>query len=144
MDSIKIGSGELRIAINDDPNRVIVFNPKDIIFAEKFYGLFDELKAKMKEYERRAAALGDENTLNEDGLPVNMAARIALTRESCEYLAGRIDNVFGAGTSHTVFGDYVEIEMFEQFFNGITPYFQNARSAKLEQYSSNTYQKRRK
>ena len=52
-----------------------------------------------------------------------------------------IDNIFGAGTSQTVFGDAMSPEAIASFFEGITPYFQKASSDRIQKYT-NRAQKR--
>ena len=42
--------------------------------------------------------------------------------------------VFGAGTSEKAFGEAQTLNMFEQFFDGITPYIQGARGQKVSKY----------
>ena len=54
MDSIRIDTGLKRIAINEDPNRIIEFNPKDLLFAEKFYAMVKEIKTMLKEIENKS------------------------------------------------------------------------------------------
>ena len=142
MDSLRIDDGVKRIAINDDPGRVIAFNPTDVTFAEKFYNLIGEFEIKLKEYQRMSDDLEKTDAKDDNGLPVNMDARLALLREVCGYIRGRIDYLFGVGTSQIAFGDVMAMEVFEQFFQGITPFFQRVRSAKIEQYSSKTYVKK--
>lgn len=134
MDSIKIDTGEKRIAINDDPNRVIVFNPSDVGFAERFYKIIGEFEQKQIEYQERYAQIEKDGGLDATGLPKNAEALLALTRETCDYFRGRIDYLFGEGTSQTVFGDAMVLNMFEQFFAGITPFIQSVRSRKVAQY----------
>lgn len=135
MDSIKINTGEIRLCINDDETRVIVFNPTDILFVEKYYALVRDLEVKQAEYLRRSAQIEKVTGVNDDGLPVNMDERIAILREACEYMRGRIDYLFGDGTSQKAFGDAMILEAFEQFFNGVTPYVQKSRSEKMERYT---------
>ena len=142
MDSLRIETGEKRIAINDDPARVIVFNPQDVTFAEKFYSLIGEFEIKLNEYKAQSDQLEKVTALDANGLPVNLDARLALQREVCTFIRNRIDYLFGANTSRIAFGDVMSMDVFEQFFQGITPYFQKARAAKVEQYSSKTYTKK--
>jgi len=134
MDSIRIDTGEKRIAINDDPERVIVFNPQDIGFAERFYQLLKDFEAKQAEYQARADEL-DNQELDERGIPSRIGESLALLREVCEFLEERIDHLFGPGTSQKVFGDALTLDMFEQFFTGIIPYVQTARSGKIAKYA---------
>lgn len=134
MDSIKIVTGEKRIAINDDENRVIVFNPTDIIFAEKFYKLLGDFQTKLKEYQEKSAGIEAAKETDENGIPVNLSDRIALLREVCEYMGRQIDYLFGPGTAEKVTGGALDIDIFEQFFTGITPFVQQARAEKIKKY----------
>lgn len=135
MDSLRIDAGKKRIAINDDPQRVIEFDPTDVLFAERFYSLIQDFETKQVEYEQRAAELDTDQSFDQNGLPVNLAGRLAFMREVCEFMRLQIDSLFGTGTSQTVFGDALSLEMIEQFFTGITPFIQRARSEKINRYS---------
>ena len=134
MDSIQIDTGEKRIAINDDPERVIVFNPHDVIFAEKFYRLIGEFETQLTEYQNRSNAIDAETTKDANGLPANMEARLSLLRETCGFIKSKIDYLFGEGTSQKAFGDATSLDMFSQFFDGMTPFIKTARVQKIAQY----------
>jgi hypothetical protein len=133
MDSLKINTGIKRILINDGPE-FIEFNPSDVAFAERFQSLIADFRGKQAEYQARAAEL-DNQELDADGIPVNLTDGLALMREVCTYMRGRIDWLFGAGTSQKVFGDALVLDAFAQFFEGVTPFIQAARSEKAAQYS---------
>lgn len=135
MDSIKINTGVKRIAVNDDPERVIVFNPTDVNFAERFYALMRDFEQKQGDYQRRAEQIDKVTAVDPDGLPVNLPERIAFMREVCEYIHQQIDLLFGAGTSQKVFEGVLDIEVIGQFFAGITPFVETARSEKMAKYS---------
>jgi len=134
MDSIRIGASVKRIAINDDPERVIVFDPSDVAFVERFQGLTQELVARQAEYEQRARELDQVTEADELGLPVNLDDRLGFMREVCEYTHGQIDALFGAGTSRKAFEGALSLEMIGEFFEGLTPFIQNGRSEKLAKY----------
>jgi hypothetical protein len=144
VDSLQITSGEKRIAINDDPDRVIVFNPADIIFVEKFYKLIAEFEEKAKEYQARFEELSKIEENDEHGFPVNTDERFELLKEVCVYIRGKIDDIFGKDTSQKAFGDAYDIEQFKQFFDGMTPFIQKARAEKLQKYTSTASAKRNK
>ena len=127
MDSLRIDAGVIRIAINDDPERVIEFNPHDILFAERFYKLLHEFEDREGEFSAKADEL---DAVEGD----NMGERLVFMREVCEFMRGQIDALFGAGTSQKAFEDALSLEMFEQFFSGITPFIRSARSERLAQY----------
>lgn len=144
MDTLQIDTGEKRIAINNDPDRVIVFNPTDVFFVERFYMLAGEAEQKADEYRLRAQALEKDTQKGDNGLPSNLKARLVLLRESCDYMRAQIDSVFGEGTSQKAFGDAMTLDMFKQFFDGIKPFFQQARVQKIAQYTTTASAKRNK
>lgn len=134
MESIQIDTGVKRIMVNDDPNRVIEFNPSDLVFVEKFYQLIAQFEEKLTEYQRRAEENEKVKDLDASGLPVNMTERLALLHESCDYICDRIDHVFGEGTSQKAFDGARTLDMFGQFLDGISPYISKTRSQKVSQY----------
>jgi len=134
LDSIHIDVGLKRIAINDDPNRIIEFNPQDVVFAEKFYDLIATFEEKLDELQARSKELEAVKEVDVNGTPINMTERFALVRDTCEFVKKSIDQLFGENTSETAFGDAASLDMFVQFFNGITPYIKAARQKKMAQY----------
>lgn len=135
--SIYIKSATVRLLVNDDEARVIEFNPEDISFIEAFYGLIKEFDKKMSEFKGKEIALEKDKTVDKYGIPVNTAKRIALTRSVCTYLRSKVDELFGEGTSDAAFGKANTLDMFTQFFEGITPYIEVARSKKVSKYLGN-------
>ena len=135
MDSIRIDTGGVRLMVNGDPQRVIAFNPHDVVFAERFYALLGEFKGAEQYFLERAQALDAVTEKDDAGLPVNAGERIKLIREICEWTREKIDAVFGKGTAQAAFGDSMSLDMFGQFFEGVTPYIEKERSKKISQYS---------
>lgn len=131
-DSLRINTGTKRLLVNDGPD-YIEFNPDDVVFAEKFYNLVREFQTKQDEYSARAQDL-DNQELDENGIPERVGESLALIREVCEFLCGKIDDLFGPETCRKVFGGAMTLNMFEQFFTGITPFIQRAREEKVSQY----------
>lgn len=133
MESLRIDTGVIRLQINDGPG-YIEFNPASVQFAQRFYALIGDFESKLEEYETRSAAIEANTETDKNGLPVNMPERLALLEETCNYIRAKIDDIFGAGTSQTAFGDDLNLDVFEQFLVGITPFVQRARSKKVEKY----------
>lgn len=146
MESLDLKTNSKKLAITRDGEQtgVLTFDPSDVVFAEKFYNLIAEFQAKGKEYEPRAMALDGNTATDANGLPVNFGERIALLREVCEYIRARIDHLFGIGTSQAAFGDVYDTELIVQFLEGLKPFFQSARAAKIEKYTSTASAKRNK
>lgn len=132
LESIK---GNITLTINDDPDKVISFNPNDVGFVERFYTMVDCVNAKEEECKASIAEIQKDKSLDSLGLPVAARKATALTAEMCRFMRGQIDGLFGAGTSQTVFGDVNVPEMFDEFFVGITPYIRKSRSAAIAKYT---------
>jgi len=139
MDSVlKITTGVRTIPIERDGVNVgsISFNPEDLAFMDKVYALYAELRAKDSEWERRAKEIDAQTTLDENNMPINGAERSVYLLEVCGYMRGRIDSVFGAGTSEIVFGDTMRFEVIEQFLYAVEPHIKQARESKTAQYTT--------
>lgn len=134
MDNIQINVGEKRVIINGDPNRVIVFNPSDALFAERFYNLICEFDAKLDEYKERSREIALIKDVDERGIPLNFVENLKLMKEACTFIRDRIDVLFGPGTSQIAFGDAMSLDMFVQFFEGITPLIQAVRKESMDKY----------
>lgn len=132
--NLTIDTGEIRLTVNDDPSRVIRFNPTDVPFVERFFKLIGEYENKLVEFKRRADELGITDGYIIDEVPSNIEQQAALLREFCEYTQTKIDEIFGSGTSKAAFGNAMNAEMFPQFFEGVTRYIQNVRSDKISKY----------
>lgn len=132
--SIRIDTGEVRLLINDDENRVIAFNPNDISFLEAFFELLEDFEKKEKEFRNEERVLNANKNVDGHGLPKNIKGKIALTRKICRYMREKVDSVFGEGTSDTAFGKANTMDMFSQFFEGVTPFIKSARDDKTSKY----------
>ena len=141
MDSIRINTGVKRLVVNDDPARVIEFNPEDVLFVERFYELIKVFQQKEVEFQKRIEELKAQEEKDEYGIPVNTPETLGLVMEVCDFLRGQIDNVFGPGTSQAAFAETQSLGMFEQFFAGIAPFIQSSRTEKVAKYQ---YKKGRK
>lgn len=130
-DSIRIDAGEVTLLVNDDPSRVIKFNPEDILFVERFYSLLGGFEDVQKKFQDRLDAIPD----NEESTAPRV---IAVIEEACDYLMEQIDSVFGAGTSEAAFAGAKSLSQIEQFFLAIAPYVKAKRQDKVTKYQSKT------
>lgn len=133
--TIQIDTGEKRVQITRDGKSAgeLVFIPSDILFAERFYALLDELNAKLVEFRLLQAQFKQTKP---DELPSDMPERIALQRDLCEYMREKIDHIFGKGTSQILFGEVRNLDVYKQFFDGILPFFKLARAERVAQYTT--------
>lgn len=133
MESLQL-SHSLRIAIDEDENRVIAFNPMDTVFVEKFYQLMQNFESKRAEYQKRAEELDADKAMDQFDIPENMGARIAYLKELCEFMFAEIDRVFGNGSSEKVFQGQYDLDMIRVFFEGIAPFVQKARAERMQKF----------
>ncbi len=126
----------VRLTINDDPERVVSFNPNDVSFAERFFDMMDNLEEKNAEYDAKLDEIQNDESINAYGIPVSIRKEAKLTAEICRYMREQVDFVFGEGTSQTVFGDVNTVEMFGEFFAGIAPHVSAARSKATKKYTA--------
>lgn len=136
MESIRYNDGMIRLMVNDDPDRVIVFDPEDVVFLDKVYGLIADIEKKKAEFVEAEKELAKDEEVDAYGIPVNMRQRLKLLLDICLFFREQIDLIFGEGTSQMVFGNSNTLDMFEQFFNGITPYIYKHRQEKLAKYTA--------
>lgn len=136
MDTLQIQSGVKRLAVERDGEQVgeIKFNPSDAEFAERFYVVVSEFNEKIDVYRQRHLEINMNASSSKNGIPDNAPEQIQILRETCEYVRGRIDYLFGENTSSVVFGDSLVLESFEQFFDQILPYIKSARSDMIGKY----------
>ncbi len=125
VETLKIESGRVELAVNGDPERIIAFDPEDVAFAAGFYGLAGRFAQKEEEYRARAAALQEGDA----------QGTIVLMEEMCGWLRKEIDGLFGEGTCETAFGSGNSLRMYQQFFEGVVPYVRKAREKKLAAYT---------
>lgn len=135
VDNIRIETGIKRIIVNDDPDRVVEFNPQDVVFAERWYALIQEYRKAEEDFITHAKELEAVTETDDIDLPINTKERIKFVRELCEWERSQIDNLFGEGTSQAAFGNALEIDMFEQFFSSISPFIESARKEKTQKYN---------
>ena len=136
MENLNINTGEIKLMINEDPERVIEFNPDDIGFINEFYNLISEFDKKEKEYIERTEEAAKNTEVDQYGIPKNTGDTLKILKDFCEYMRTQIDCIFGEGTSDTAFGTTNTIDMFAQFFEGITPYVEKKRREKISQYTN--------
>jgi hypothetical protein len=142
MDELRI-KGSVELAINGDENRIIKFNPNDLLFTERYYAMYSEFREKQKELEEKANEL-ENGELDDNGMPTNIGKQIEFMKQTCQFVYEKIDGLFGPGTSQKVFGDALDFEMIGQFFEGITPYFNKVREGKVNRYRNTVTEKKNK
>lgn len=125
MDSLQVRTGQISLQILDDNGElrgVFKFNPQDIESAKRVFALQAELPIKQAEFEERIkGATTDEE-------------RLTLLSDIVDYFNDAIDTCFGIGSSAILFGGAKVLSMYEDFFTGITPYYEKASKQRTAKY----------
>lgn len=126
MEQLQIKTGKISVKILDDDGEVrgiFKFNPEDIKSARKVNDLIDEFKVKTVEFQEKIEQA------------VEVADRIKLLDEIVDYFRNAIDSVWGSGSSNILFGNASTLEMFDDFFNGITPFYKKESAKRTQKYT---------
>lgn len=124
--------GYKEFTINNDPNRVIRFNPSDVAIVERFKNSQAVLEALVQEF--------TENT------PEDVAAGL---KKLDTAIKKEIDNIFNQPVSNIVFGNQSPmslvkgVPLFERFFDAVLPVIMDGikEEKKLSQQRVNKYVK---
>ena len=125
MESLQVRTGQISLQVLDDYGEVrgvFKFNPQDIESAKRVFALQAELPEKQKEFEYRIDAV----TNNDEKMEVLSGI--------VEYFNNAIDECFGSGSSDVLFGGAKTLSMYEDFFEGILPYYQKASEKRVSKY----------
>lgn len=126
MESLQIRTGQISLNVLDDQGEsrgVFKFNPSDIESAKQVNLVQKEFEQREVEYQQRA----EKCETVED--------KVALLEEVVDYMEQSIDRVFGQGSSKILFGDAKTLSMFDDFFNGIAPYYNKAAEERMAKYN---------
>lgn len=69
-------SNTVRLTVNDDPDRVVEFNPSDVGFVSRFYDLMDNVEAKEGEYNTKLEEIQKDISINSFGVPNALKKRL--------------------------------------------------------------------
>ena len=125
MDSLKISTGKVRLQIVDEAGNqrgIFSFNPSDIESAKRIIEIQKDFEMKNVEFQKRINAAE------------TMEEKITILDELVIYFEKIIDDCFGEGSSQVLFGNDKSVEMFYDFFDGITPYYEKASKERMAKY----------
>lgn len=129
MESLRVRTGEVKLQILDDAGDergIFSFNPSDVKAAQAFLDMQSEFDSKQHDFETRLNNCEDDKE------------KISLLNEIVSYFKELIDKCYGEGSSKILFGDACSLSMFEDFFVGITPYYEKASKQRMKKYKKNS------
>ena len=119
-------TGEVEVKINDDPTRVIKFNPTDLSFVERFENTYKKAEDLVKKYDRQFKEAKIVDTKNKNK---NMEAKVL--KESNKDARNLVDTLFDDNVADVIFGRIHPLSytsnhktILENFLMALTQYIQ--------------------
>jgi len=125
MEGLKIKSNKVRLAINDDENRVIEINPADISEKKRIQEMSTRFEKYIKLNQKKLKEISDDD----------YDSALKLSEELFDKLALELNEVFGKDTAKKVTDGEKDIEMLTQFCLGITPYYEKYNKSANAKYN---------
>ena len=129
-ENLKFDSGDISLAVQGDPSRILIFNPKDFNLSKKFFELVQSAEEKSKEFARRAKE-ADESE--------DVSAKFELLSDMDKFFRKELDKLFGAGSADMIFGSANVISqgkngdfLLTNFLMALYPYFEKESKAKVQ------------
>ncbi|MDF2537995.1 MAG: hypothetical protein K0S76_1016 [Herbinix sp.] len=120
MQNLNFDDGFKEFSINNDPNRVIRFNPAD-------FGIIERINVAYQEIEK-ATQIDEDIELKADGSPVELIGKAAeIVQGISNTIKKQIDYIFNSSVSEAAFGHQSPLGMvkgvplYERFLNSIIP-----------------------
>ena len=132
MESLRLKTKRVEVMIDDDPERVITFNPEDVHLRGRIYDLGKVVKRKEIEMKQRIAEIEKFDGEDELGLPLKDVAAKDLMIELADFFLTEIDTAFGEGTSKKVFADGFDFESMVLFLEFTTSKFEAVGAKKID------------
>jgi len=124
MESLRLKTKRVEVMIDDDPERIITFNPEDVHLRGRIYDLGKVVKRKEIEMKQRIAEIEQFEGEDELGLPLRDVAAKDFMIELADFFTSEIDTAFGEGTSEKVFAGGFDFESMALFLEFATSKFE--------------------
>lgn len=137
MQSLRFDDGYKEFMINDDPNRVIRFNPAD-------YGIIERFNTARKEIFNEMEKIQSDININPDGTPNvsedELGEAAEILSKTRKLICDQVDHIFGSPVSDMAFGTQSPLSsvkglpLFERFIRAAQPFIE--KEVKAEQLAS--------
>lgn len=131
--ALNFDTGEIKLAVNGDPDRLLIFNPDDANLRSRFYEVSADMNTKGQEMKKKGEELkdGDDETAFE------------YLKEMDTYFREKVDYIFGEGSAGLIFknqnllsiagnGDFI----LANFLSAIAPHFQSATDDRVKKFTA--------
>lgn len=133
MEKLQLKTKRVEVMIDDDPERVIIFNPNDVQLRARIYQLAKTTKNKELEIQEQIPKLDALEGEDELGIPLKDVAAQELMVELANFFITEIDATFGKGTSVKLFSDGFDFESMVVFIDFVTSKLREVSENKINQ-----------
>lgn len=121
MKNINMDDGLKEFSINNDPDRIIRFNPGDV-------GIIGRINIALKEIDKNTEGIGADIQTDSEGNPVSELKHASDVVEGLrKCICEQIDYIFNSPVSEVVFGSQSPLSsvdgvpLYERFLNAVIP-----------------------
>ena len=133
MESINIKTDSQRtLCINDDESRWISFDAEDLNFYGRLKVLYSSLSGKQKEFEVKEAEARALEGEDDNGASLSALAMIDIQTEFADHVIKGMDDVFGEGTCHRLFGNSFNPDAYGEVIQAVLAHISKYREKKLK------------
>lgn len=130
MQNLNFDDGYKEFSINNDPSRVIRFNPADFGIIERINKAYDEIE--------KATKIDTDIELKANGEPMKLIGQAAeMVKSMSDTIRNQIDYIFNNPVSEVVFGNQSPLGMvkgvplYERFLSTLIPVIQKEVEAEM-------------
>ncbi len=126
--NLSINDGKKKVILNDDENKVLIFNPNDLESRRKMYSVNEKILEYDKKFKEKIKTLKE----NKDVEKV-----FELEEEMHNFIKNLVDDVFGEGVADMITDKKTNPVALMNFFTAIMPYFLDKVENKRKKYTTN-------
>lgn len=125
--NLNINDGKKKVILNDDENKVLIFNPNDLESRRKMYSVNEKILEYDKRFKEKVKALKENK---------NVEKVFELEEEMHNFIKKLVDDVFGEGVSDMITDKKTNPVALMNFFTAIMPYFLDKAESKRKKYTN--------
>ena len=125
--NLSINDGKKKVILNDDENKVLIFNPNDLESRRKMYSVNEKILEYDKKFKEKIKTLKENKDIEKV---------FELEEEMHNFIKNLVDDVFGEGVADMITDKKTNPVALMNFFTAIMPYFLDKVENKRKKYTT--------
>ena len=125
--NLNINDGKKRVVLNDDENKVLIFNPNDLESRKKMYSVNNKILEYDKKFKEKVKKIKESKDVEKE---------FELEEEMHNFIKNFVDDIFGEGVSDMITDKKINPVALMNFLTAITPYFLVKAESKRKKYTN--------